>query len=134
MASWTFNIKFPYDIQFTFRSLIFAAGEDGNLKLLTQGPAPKRFVSVYGQVSYLTTNSFTSGGACSGLNPYVGPYHRAAKTIQGILIGHLSSSHQLEHRALLHRHRPLIKTQLMTTLRSGKVPVGTPLMRVTLSS
>jgi hypothetical protein len=28
MASWTFNVKFPYDTQFTFGSLMFAAGED----------------------------------------------------------------------------------------------------------
>jgi hypothetical protein len=48
--------------------------------------------------------------------------------------GHLSSSHRLEHRAPLHRQCPLIKTHLMIILRSGAVPVGTPLMRVALSS
>jgi hypothetical protein len=36
MAPWTFSIKFSYSTQFTFRSLMFAAGEDKNLKLLTQ--------------------------------------------------------------------------------------------------
>jgi hypothetical protein len=49
-------------------------------------------------------------------------------------LGHLSSSHRLEHRALLHRRCPLIKTQPMTTPRLGEVPVRTLLMRVTLSS
>jgi hypothetical protein len=42
MAPWTFNIKFTYATQFTFGSLMFVVGEDGNLELLTQGPAPKR--------------------------------------------------------------------------------------------
>jgi hypothetical protein len=35
MAPWTFNVKHPYDTQFTFGSLMFAAEEDGNLELLT---------------------------------------------------------------------------------------------------
>jgi hypothetical protein len=49
MAPWTFNVMFPYDTQFTFGALMFAAGEDRNLKLLTLGPAPERFTPVYGQ-------------------------------------------------------------------------------------
>jgi hypothetical protein len=87
MAPWTFNVKFPYGTQITFGSLMFAIEEDGNLKLLNQGPTPKHLVLICGQAPYLLTISSTSGGASSGLNPYVGPYHRAAKTIQGILIG-----------------------------------------------
>jgi hypothetical protein len=35
MTPWTFDVKFVYDIQFIFRSLMFAAGEDKNLELLT---------------------------------------------------------------------------------------------------
>jgi hypothetical protein len=66
---------------------MFTAGEDGNLKLLTKEPAPKCLAPVYGQAPYLLANSSTSGGACSGLNPYVGPYHHVAKTTQGIPIG-----------------------------------------------
>jgi hypothetical protein len=66
---------------------MFTAEEDENLELLTQGPAPKCLASVYGQAPYLPTSSSTSGSACSGLNPYAGPYHRVAKTAQGILIG-----------------------------------------------
>jgi hypothetical protein len=27
MAPWTFNVKFPYDTEFTFGSLTFAAGK-----------------------------------------------------------------------------------------------------------
>jgi hypothetical protein len=87
MAPCTFNIKFPYDTQFTFGSLMFAAGEDENLELLTQGPTPKCLTSVYEQAPYLLMISSTSGSACSGLNPYVGPYNRTAKTTQGIPIG-----------------------------------------------
>jgi hypothetical protein len=66
---------------------MFAAGEDGNLELLTQGPSPKRSTPVYGHAPYLPASSSTLGGACSGLNSYVRPYHRAAKTTQGIPIG-----------------------------------------------
>jgi hypothetical protein len=47
MAPWTFSIKFPYDTQFIFRSLMFTAREDRSLELLTQGPAPKHPASVY---------------------------------------------------------------------------------------
>jgi hypothetical protein len=32
-----FDVKFPYDTQFTFGSLTFAAGEDENLMMLPQG-------------------------------------------------------------------------------------------------
>jgi hypothetical protein len=48
--------------------------------------------------------------------------------------GYLSSSHRLEHRAPLHRQYPLIKTPPMITLKSGEAPVGTPSMRIALSS
>jgi hypothetical protein len=87
MAPWTFNIKFSYDNQFTFGSLMFAVGEDGNLELLTRGLAPKHLVSVYGQATYLPASSSTSGGAYSGLNPYARSYHRTTMTTQGLLIG-----------------------------------------------
>jgi hypothetical protein len=87
MAPWTSSIKFFYDTQFTCGPLMFADGEDGNLELLTRGPPPKHPTSVYGQTLYLPANSSTSSGACLGLNPYAGPYHRATKTTQGIPIG-----------------------------------------------
>jgi hypothetical protein len=37
MTLWTFDVKFPYDTQFTFGSLTFAIGEDENLKMLPPG-------------------------------------------------------------------------------------------------
>jgi hypothetical protein len=80
MAPWTFNIKFPYDTQFIFGSLMFAVGDDGNLELLTQGPAPRHFTLVYGISPYYPTNPSTSGGACSGLNPHAGLYYLSAMT------------------------------------------------------
>jgi hypothetical protein len=39
MAPWTFNVKFPRSTEFTFRSLTFAAGEDGDLRMLPPGEA-----------------------------------------------------------------------------------------------
>jgi hypothetical protein len=66
---------------------MFAIGKDGNLELLTQGPALKRLTLVYGHTSYLPASLSTLGGAYSSLNLYAGPYHRAAKTTQGISIG-----------------------------------------------
>jgi hypothetical protein len=87
MAPWTFNVKFSCGTQFTFGSLMFPVEKDGNLELVTQGPALKQLVPVYGHVPYLSVSSSILGGACSGLNPYAGPYHRATKTTQGISIG-----------------------------------------------
>jgi hypothetical protein len=66
---------------------MFATGEDENRELLTQGLAPNHLASVYGHTPYLSASSSTSGGACSGLNPYAGSYHRATKTTQGVPIG-----------------------------------------------
>jgi hypothetical protein len=48
MEPWAFSVNFPYDTQFTFNSLMFVAGEDGNLELLTQGPPPKHPAPIYG--------------------------------------------------------------------------------------
>jgi hypothetical protein len=66
---------------------MFVVGEDRNLKLLTQGSVQKCIAPVYGQAPYLLASSSISGGTCSGPNSYAGPYHRATKTTQGILIG-----------------------------------------------
>jgi hypothetical protein len=44
-------------------------------------------VPVDGHAPYLPASSSTSGGTCSGLNPYAGPYHRAVEITQGISIG-----------------------------------------------
>jgi hypothetical protein len=86
MALWTFGIKFSYDTQFTFGSLMFAAGEDGNLKMLPPASAPERLTPVYGQAPYFSVISSTIGGAYSGMDPYTGLHIRTIKLIQGILI------------------------------------------------
>jgi hypothetical protein len=86
MTPWTLRIKFPYDTQFIFGSLMFSAGEDKNLDLLTQDPMPRHPASIYGKAPYYPANPSTSGEACSGLNPYVAPYYLSAMTSQGLLI------------------------------------------------
>jgi hypothetical protein len=68
-------MKFPLDTQFTFGSLTFAVGEDEDLKMLPPGP-----------VHPTPAFSFTSGGAYSGLDLFVGLYIRTAKLIRGISI------------------------------------------------
>jgi hypothetical protein len=35
MASWTFSVKFSYNTQFLFGSLMFTVGEDKNIEPLT---------------------------------------------------------------------------------------------------
>jgi hypothetical protein len=92
MAPWTFDIKFPLDTQFTFGSLTFATGEDGDLKMLPLGPASEHPAPA---------PSSTLGGVCSGLDPFAGLYIHTAKLIRGIpivasiiqpFVGALSSS------------------------------------------
>jgi hypothetical protein len=77
MAPWTFDMKFPLGTQFTFGSLTFAAGEDEDLKMLSQGPAPEHPTP---------TPSSTSGSPCSGLDPCVGLYICIVKLVWGIPI------------------------------------------------
>jgi hypothetical protein len=137
MAPWTFNAKFLYGTQFLFRSLMFAAGEDGNLKLLTRDLAPSQHQLVYGKALYYSADpstSSTSRGAYLGLNPCVGPYYLSSTTSQGQPIGHLSSSLRLEHRAPHLWKRPLIEIPLKTTLRLGAMPAETLSSRLTLSA
>jgi hypothetical protein len=92
MAPWTFDIKFPLDTQFTFGSLTFTAGEDGDLKMLPLGPASEHPAPA---------PSSTSGGVCSGLDSFAGLYIHTAKLVRGIpivvsiirpFVGALSSS------------------------------------------
>jgi hypothetical protein len=86
MARWTFDVKFPLGTQFTFGSLTFAAGEDGELRMLPPNPALERRALADGQATRSLMISSTSGVACSGVDPFVGLYIRTAKIIQGILI------------------------------------------------
>jgi hypothetical protein len=84
MTPWTFDVKFPFGTQFTYGSLTFAAGEDGELRMLPPRPAPELCVSAYGQAPWSLTISSTSGGACSGLHSFEGLYIRTAKIVRGI--------------------------------------------------
>jgi hypothetical protein len=77
MTSWTFDIKSPLDTQFTFGLLTFATGEDGDLKMLPPGSASEHPAP---------TPSSTSGGACSGLDPFARLYIHTAKHVRGIPI------------------------------------------------
>jgi hypothetical protein len=86
MAPCTFDVKFLCDNQFTFGSLIFTAGKDGNLKMLPPGSAPERFAPVHGQAPYFSAISSTTGSVCSGLDPDVGLHIRTIKLVQGIPI------------------------------------------------
>jgi hypothetical protein len=86
MTPWTFDVKFPCGTQFTFRSLTFAIGKDGNLRMLPPGPAPECLAPTYGQAPCFLVISSTTGGACSGLNPYAGQHIHTVKLVQGIPI------------------------------------------------
>jgi hypothetical protein len=89
MAHWIFNMKFPYDTQFLFASLMFDAGEDGNLELFTWGPTPSHLAPVYRKDPYFSVDPSTSsisGSVCSGLNPYAGSYYLSDMTSQERLI------------------------------------------------
>jgi hypothetical protein len=83
MAPWIFSIKFPYDTQFIFGSLMFATREDGNLELLTRGPVLRHPTLVYGVYPYYSVDPSTSGGTCSDLNHHVGSYYLSTMTPQG---------------------------------------------------
>jgi hypothetical protein len=79
-------VKFSYNTQFIFGSLTFVTGQNENFKMLPPRPAPEHLSPVYGQTPCLSAISSTSDGACSGLNPYTGPYIRTAKLVQGFPI------------------------------------------------
>jgi hypothetical protein len=70
-------MKFPRGTQFTFGSLTFIAGEDGDLKMLPLGPASEHPTPA---------PSYASGGACLGSDPFPGLYIRTAKLVRGISI------------------------------------------------
>jgi hypothetical protein len=77
MAPCTFNMKFPLSTQFTFGSLMFAVGKDGDLKILPSGPAPEHPTPA---------PSSTSGNTCSDLDPFAGLYIRTDKLVRAVLI------------------------------------------------
>jgi hypothetical protein len=77
MVPWTFDIKFPLGTQFTFGSLTFVAGEDGDIKMLPPGLAPEHPT---------LAPSSTSADAYSGLDHFAGLYIHTAMLIRGIPI------------------------------------------------
>jgi hypothetical protein len=84
MTPWTFDVKFLLGTQVTFGSLTFAAGEDGELRMLPLGPVLEHRASTDGQAPWSLTASSTSCCACSCLNPFTGLYICTAKIVQGI--------------------------------------------------
>jgi hypothetical protein len=81
-----FDVKFSCGTQLTFGSLSFAAGEDGDLKMLLLEAVPERLAPEHGQASCSLANSSTSGDACLGVDPWAGLYIRTAKLVRGIPI------------------------------------------------
>jgi hypothetical protein len=73
MAPWTFDIKFPRGTEFTFRSLTFAAGEDGDLRMLPPGEAVEH-------IAHSSASSETQAES----DLFDGPYIRTIKLIRGI--------------------------------------------------
>jgi hypothetical protein len=73
MTPWTFDIKFPRGTEFTFGSLTFAAGEDGDLRMLPPGEAAEHIPP-----------SSASSETQAELDLFDGPYIRMVKLIRGI--------------------------------------------------
>jgi hypothetical protein len=86
MAPLILEVKSPYSTWFLFRTLMFTAGEDRILELLTQGVVPSHHEPVYGENSYYPTDPSmisASGGAQTGLNPYAVSFTPTAMTSWG---------------------------------------------------
>jgi hypothetical protein len=73
MAPWTFDIKFPRGTEFTFGSLTFAAGEDGDLWMLHPGEA----------VEHIAPSSASSETQAES-DLFDGPYICTVKLVRGI--------------------------------------------------
>jgi hypothetical protein len=73
MAPWTFDIKFPRGTEFTFGSLTFAAGEDGDIRMLHPGEAAEHIAP-----------SSASSETQAESDLFDGPYIRTVKLIRGI--------------------------------------------------
>jgi hypothetical protein len=72
MAPWTFDVKFPLGTKFTFGSLTFAAGEDGDLRMLPPSEATEH-----------TAPSSASSGTQADLDFFDGLYIHTAKLVRG---------------------------------------------------
>jgi hypothetical protein len=75
MAPWTFDLKFPLGTKFTFRSLTFAAGEDGDLQMLPPGEATEHTAPLSASSSTLADSDF-----------FDGLYIHTVKLVRGILV------------------------------------------------
>jgi hypothetical protein len=84
ITSWMYDVKFPLSTQFIFGSLTFATGEDRELWMLPPGSALERRAPTNRQAPWSLTTSSTSGGACSGLDSFVGFYIHTTKIVRGI--------------------------------------------------
>jgi hypothetical protein len=73
MAPWTFDVKFPRGTKFTFGSLTFAAGEDGDLRMLPPAEATE-----------YTAPSYALSETQADSDLFDGPYIRTVKLVQGI--------------------------------------------------
>jgi hypothetical protein len=73
MVPWTFDIKFPRGTEFTFRSLTFATGEDGDLQMLPPG-----------EVAEHIAPSSASSETQAESDLFDGSYIRTVKLIRGI--------------------------------------------------
>jgi hypothetical protein len=73
MAPWTFDVKFPLGTKFTFGSLTFTAGEDGDLRMLPPGEATEH-----------TAPSSASSETQVDLDFFDGSYIRMVKLVREI--------------------------------------------------
>jgi hypothetical protein len=73
MTPCTFDVKFPHGTEFTFGSLTFAAGEDGDLRMLLPGEATEH-----------TAPSSASSETQADSNLFDVPYIRTVKLVRGI--------------------------------------------------
>jgi hypothetical protein len=73
MAPWIFDVKFSLGTEFTFGSLTFAAGEDGDLRILPPGEATEH-----------TALSSASSETQANSDFFDGSYIRTVKLVRGI--------------------------------------------------
>jgi hypothetical protein len=73
MTPWTFDVKFPRGTKFTFGSLTFAAGEDGDLRMLPSGEATEH-----------TAPSSASSETQADSDLFDGSYIRTVKLVRRI--------------------------------------------------
>jgi hypothetical protein len=73
MAPWTFDIKFSRGTKFTFGSLTFAAGKDGDLRMLPPGEAAEHIAPSSASIETQAESDL-----------FDGPYIHTVKLVRGI--------------------------------------------------